>query len=435
MRYSKYNIINKLENSDDYILLNPLYGQADIIQEDLAHQIQNCVLADNSELRSKKYIVSDKEEKNFYQEKYLQYIEQRDSDEIQIFFVPWYACNFKCSYCYQDQYNNPGNPLSTGVVDAFFDYINNVFSERRKYVTLFGGEPLLESSQHRKSIMYFLKQAVKNDLDVAVVTNGYFLEDYLPLLSSARIREIQVTLDGVREVHDERRMLKNGQGSFDKIVKGIDGTLRLNLPVNLRVVVDKENINGLPELARFANIKGWSDNPLFKTQIGRNYELHHCQSNSSRLFDRLGLYRELYALLQRYPELEKFHQPAYTVSKFLFENGELPDPVFDACPGTKTEWAFDYTGGIYSCTATVGKPGEQLGTFYPEVDLKEEKVEEWEDRDVMEIEECRNCNVSLICGGGCGAIAKNGTGRLNAPDCRPVSDLTGLGISYYFNKD
>ena len=72
-------------------------------------------------------------------------------------------------------------------------------------------------------------------------------------------------------------------------------------------------------------------------------------------------------LIRQHPAILQFHKPAYSVSKFLFENGELPDPLFDSCPGCKTEWAFDYTGRIYSCTATVGKPGEELGTFYPEV--------------------------------------------------------------------
>ena len=52
----------------------------------------------------------------------------------------------------------------------------------------------------------------------------------------------------------------------------------------------------------------------------------------------------------------------------------MPSPVFDACPGAKSEWAFDYTGRIYSCTATVGKTEESLGRFFPSVQLDDDAM-------------------------------------------------------------
>lgn len=92
----------------------------------------------------------------------------------------------------------------------------------------------------------------------------------------------------------------------------------------------------------------------------------------------------------------------------------------------------DYTGSIYSCTATVGKPGEKLGTFYPEISLDEEKVKIWQQRDVQHIEECRHCNKQLICGGGCGSIASNTGKNILSPDCRPIESLNSLGVKAYF---
>ncbi|MCH5374686.1 MAG: SPASM domain-containing protein [Planctomycetes bacterium] len=189
------------------------------------------------------------------------------------------------------------------------------------------------------------------------------------------------------------------------------------------------------ERARFAMDKHWTSNPLFKTQLGRNYELHHCQLNSDKLYSRIGLYEDIYQLISVHPEILEFHKPAFSISKFLFDEGNLPEPLFDSCPGTKTEWAFDYTGKIYSCTATVGKEGEELGTFYPELRLNEEIIEEWETRDILSIKECRNCNLSLACGGGCASVAKNQTGKLHSPDCRPIKELLELGIATYFRDE
>ena len=200
------------------------------------------------------------------------------------------------------------------------------------------------------------------------------------------------------------------------------------------MVIDKENIMELVNLSEFAIDKGWTKNPLFKTQIGRNYELHHCQESNNRLFDRLSLYETIYDIAKENPKVLEFYKPAYSISKYLFENGELPEPLFDSCPACKTEWAFDYNGNIYSCTATVGKSDELLGTFYPSKTLKSEIVNLWESRDVLSIEECKNCNVQLACGGGCGSVAKNKTGNICTSDCRPIKGLIELGISQYFNE-
>jgi uncharacterized protein len=242
---------------------------------------------------------------------------------------------------------------------------------------------------------------------------------------------VQVTIDGTRQVHDARRMLRGGKGSFDRIVEGVDALLGKGIPVNLRMIVDKDNVQNLPELARFAIRKGWTGSPLFKTALGRNYELHHCQTNQTRLFSRIEMYQEIYRLVREYPEILEFHRPAFSIANFIFENGELPQPLFDSCSGTKTEWAFDYSGRIYACTATVGNAGDELGTFYPKVEHREELIEEWEDRDVMAMDACRSCSVQLACGGGCAALARNRTGKLHAPDCRPVKGLLELGIGLY----
>jgi uncharacterized protein len=228
--------------------------------------------------------------------------------------------------------------------------------------------------------------------------------------------------------------MKNKGETFDRIVEGIDESLKRGFSINLRMVTDKDNVGNLPEFASFAIERDWTENPLFKTQIGRNYELHHCMTGNKRLFERAELYEKLYELVKLYPHILEFHKPLFSVSKFLFENGELPRPLFDSCPACKSEWAFDYMGKIYSCTATVGKSGEELGTFYPEVTAKGDIISLWQERDVTSIPECGECSSRLLCGGGCGAVAKNRTGSILSTDCRPVKPLLEMGLSLYFNK-
>jgi uncharacterized protein len=438
MRYSKYNIFSRISNSENYFILNLLTGNADILNSSEARKIDQLSKGETPEdqellnqLAGNGYFISEDEESRLYRTKYLDFIDSREKDEIQIFFVTNYSCNFACSYCYQVQYTYQKQELTKEIVDSFFSYILTEFAGRRKYITIFGGEPLLNSPKQKEIISYIVGKSSETGIELSFVTNGYSLDEYSEILSKGKIREIQVTLDGTETVHDKRRFLKGGGGTFSTIVKGIDSCLANKIDVNLRMVVDKDNIENLPELARFSIERGWTQSPYFKTQIGRNYELHHCQSTPDRLFDRISLYEKIYELVKIHPYITEFYKPAYSVAKFLSENGELPDPLFDACPACKTEWAFDYTGQIYSCTATVGKADESLGTFYPSVTRKDDMIESWQERDITTIPECNNCSVQLACGGGCGSVAKNRTGSICSTDCRPVKELLELGFSAY----
>jgi len=441
MKYSKHNIFSRIKDSENYFIVNVLSGNADILNKEDAGKLKLLIEGGNpddraftDELTEKGYLSDESEEEKLYRSKYLDFIDNREDEEIQIFFVTNYSCNFACSYCYQDQYSYTSQALTKEIVDAFFGYVDKEFALRRKYITIFGGEPLLGNPAQKELIAYLVEKSSNAGLPLCFVTNGYNLEEYIPVLQKGLIREVQVTLDGTAKVHDTRRSLKGGGKTFEKIANGIDACLENGININLRMVADKENIDDLPNLARYAIESGWTGSGLFKTQIGRNYELHHCQSAPEKLFDRLSLYEKIYELVKIHPHILEFHKPAWSLSKFLSENGTLPDPLFDSCPACKTEWAFDYTGSIYSCTATVGKSDELLGTFYPHVTRKEELIEKWETRDVTSIPECRNCPVQLACGGGCGSVAKNKSGIVNAPDCRPVKELMELGFSVYLNQ-
>ena len=427
---SKHNIITAIADSDDFFIVNPLHGSADIITAHELEMLHN-QYDEKGNFADRKYLIDEQEEAKAFKMAYLDFLDNRDEDEIQLFFVPNYSCNFACYYCYQEGYSPSESKLTTEVVDAYFDYISREFAGRKKYITIFGGEPLLPGDNQRKAIEYLVEKANEARLDLAFVTNGYTLASYVELFKTAFIREVQVTLDGTKAVHDSRRYLKGRQSTFDRIIEGIDACLENNISINLRMVADKDNLGNLPELARFAIGKGWTKSPLFKTQIGRNYELHVCNSSPDRLYSRAEMYQRIYEMMQEHPEIIEFYKPGFSIAKYIAEHEELPSPLFDSCPACKTEWAFDFSGTIYSCTATVGKKGEELGTFYPVVSKNDDAISQWQDRDITTIEKCKTCDVALVCGGGCASVAKNKNGNTNSPDCRPIKELLSLGAKAY----
>jgi uncharacterized protein len=446
MRLARSAILAPVPGRDEVLLVQPLSGQAALLTAANAGALKaleggGALPADLPEgtLREAGFVVDGAEEEEVLLQGALRaFREEIDRTPVQLLVVPTLSCNLRCTYCYQELFEPAARGLvAPEVIDGFFAYVDRYHGGEpvKPYLTLFGGEPLVATGAHRDRLERYLAGASRRGLQVAVVTNGYDLAGYASVLGQGPVKEVQVTLDGPAAIHDRRRPHGAGGGSFERVVAGVDALVREKVPVNLRVVADRENLSALPELAALAAARGWLDLPesRFKTQVGRNYELFGCASRqpAAALFDRVELWAEYLALAERHPELRRFHRPRFHGIRHLAETGEFPPPNFDACPAAKKEWAFAPDGGVYGCTATVGNPRYLLGRFHPEVARDEAAIALWRGRSVFTIPACQGCALGPVCGGGCGALAAEQGGDPAGPDCRPVRELFGLGARFY----
>lgn len=377
-----------------------------------------------------------KSEQQAIDQAYAAFREEIADSQVQLMLVPTYGCNLACTYCFQHGVDDRPVLISRETVDAFFEYARANFADRARkpFITLFGGEPLVNSPAQRAIIEYIVERCAAEDYELAAVTNGYDFVDYADLLARAKVKEIQFTLDGSRATHDSRRATANRKGTFDRVVAGIDAAISRGMPVNLRSVVDLENIQDLVSLAEFAEEKGWLDLPLsrFKTQIGRNYELFECYAKPQHLMTQVELWGLVAELSRRHPVMGRFHRPDFKGIRYVIETGEMPMATFDTCPAGKTEWVFDLNGEIFGCTASCGREEYKLGTFWPKVNMNTDAVQTWQRRDVTTIEKCHDCAYNVICGGGCGVVAANhNSGEILSSDCRPIRELIEIGVDYY----
>jgi len=109
----------------------------------------------------------------------------------------------------------------------------------------------LRRSRHEAHVRRVLEYASASGWEVEVITNGVHLKDYVPLFGECAVSQIQVTVDGPKEIHDVRRPTVTGDGSFDRITSSVDAALAAGLAVVVRVNADKQNVDSAPELARF----------------------------------------------------------------------------------------------------------------------------------------------------------------------------------------
>ncbi len=446
MRLSQSTIVSPIPGREKLLLVQPLTGQVALLESEQANAVRE--LAPEAELpRSLPLealaeggfaVESADGERRLLAQAWVEYLGELEKTPTQLIVVPNFGCNLKCTYCFQELFDPAAGLIKPENIEALFAYIDRFHGNDspRPYLTLFGGEPLVDTPAHHDRVRRLLDGARQSGMSVAAVTNGYDLESFLPDLAQGPIKEIQVTIDGPQSIHDSRRPHANGQGTFERVVRSIDLLLAAKIPVNLRVVADKDNLPAMPALARVADEKGWLSQPesLFKTQIGRNYELFGCAQRQKReqLYDRIELWSRYVELAEADPVLRRFHKPRMHGMRHLAETGEFPAPNFDSCPAAKKEWAFAADGNIYGCTATVGNPRYRLGRYAPTIERDEKAIEAWAGRSVHTIDQCKSCAVAAVCGGGCGAIAAhNNNGDPRTPDCRPVREIIGLGARFY----
>lgn len=444
---SRNNMIIPLRESSfsEYVILNSLTGSFDLMNEQeyqlyldfqKSGQINPCYSKFYEYLLERGYLFVDRQSEDAkIHSEYIRFQTDLTNSPTQILLIPSYGCNLACTYCYEKDIAGQGKLIDVATVMAFFEYLRRNFSAKKvkPYITLFGGEPLMDRPKQRRMIELILDNCNQEGFEVAVVTNGYTLAVYCQTLSEVKIKEIQVTLDGNRAVHDGRRGTLDGNGSFDRIIKGIDTAIGYRFPINLRTVLDYDNLADLVNLARFCNEKGWLDlgPERFKTQIGRNYELFCCYAKPEQLMSQVELWSEFVKLAVEYPLLKKYHRPDFKGIRYLVDTGVMYQASFDTCPAAKTEWVFDLNGDIYGCTASCGREEFKLGKFYPQISMETDRIKHWQSRNIFLIRECQECRHNLICGGGCGVVAAHRGGEILSPDCRPIQELIELGINYY----
>jgi uncharacterized protein len=449
MFLAKNNIIVELdrENPVEYAILNPVAGNFDLMNEAEYKQYQEIERGKQDRPASDASLADYLLDRGYAFESEAAYEESRikayaefkievKDAQVQLMLIPTYACNLACTYCFQHGIDGRPQMISKETVDSFFDYARVEFADAKvkPFITLFGGEPLINSKAQREIIEHIVDHCVAENYEISAVTNGYDFAEYVDLLSRAKIKEIQFTLDGSETVHDKRRMTANKKGTFDRVIKGMEKAVALGVPINLRSVIDKENVDDLVALAQLMDDRGWLDLPpqLFKTQIGRNYELFECYEKPQHLFTQVELWAYVAKLAEANPVLKKFHRPDFMGIRYLVDTGEMYLPSFDTCPAAKTEWVFDLYGDIYGCTASCGREDYKLGTFWPEVTKNEEAIQTWKNRDVTNIETCKECKYDIVCGGGCGVVAANRhDGEILSPDCRPIQEIYDIGLNFY----
>jgi len=270
--------------------------------------------------------------------------------------VPSFGCNLACTYCYQEPFDPDGAGLiAPEAIDAFFAWSTGTTSAARSFPT----SPLRRRAAprhaaHRDRIERFVDGARARRLQLAVVTNGHDLAAYVPTLAAAPIKEVQVTIDGPRELHDARRPHRGGQGTFDRIVAGIDALVAAGLPSTCGWSPTRRTCLGCPSWRPSPRrVAGSTSRPPASRR--RSAATTSCSAAPAAGPRRPPRPVEVWAryleLCEAHPALRRFTRPLPRHRPPGLGRRAAATQL-RRLPAAKTEWAFSPDGGVYGCTAT-----------------------------------------------------------------------------------
>lgn len=394
MKFSKYNIFLRTRTqsvlynskSDKILLMYPeienlLSNYLDNIDEienihtDLYHTLLNNGMVVEDSLNESDAVIKSWKQHDCAKENFS------------IIINPTLDCNLRCWYCYEEHCDK--SVMGEKVQSSLKKLITNKLKcEELKTLNLsfFGGEPLLSFYEVMEPILAYTKESCKyytKEMTVSITTNGtLFTNDIIHRLSEQcepSLINLQITIDGNRELHNTIRKTKDGLPTFDIIVDNIKKCAEIGFNVHVRFNYTHKNINSLAEISHeFQNIK-------------ENY-LEHISFSFHKVWQELTSPQ----IEQTISELEKMYR-----NKCLKVVNNPISQKYRCYADKMNHIVVNYNGDLYKCTARDFIKAKREGV------LEENGELAWNEnyRKRMSIvygnATCRNCNIFPICGGHC----------------------------------
>ena len=421
LRASSYIIPIKLEEEGKYALIHGYTGAVDIVGEDLMSkllrhpfdkQLFSSELLNN--LLKRGYItLKSKEEECNYVLRIARALHKRDKMFYSEFtWIVTYNCNFRCPYCFEKREAKDSKysiSFTKSMVDQTFDAMKELESLvllQRNVVVLYGGEPLLK--ENKEIVKYIVEQGKRKGYKFHAITNGYDLDNFIDLLGQDLICRLQVTIDGTKDLHNQKRIHYKDSNSFDKIISNIQLILQVKpeIQISVRVNIDGHNLNDFAELKNYFREKGFLDNENFNV-----YSALVADNDNVSDKDRVNVISTKEYIHQQVKKNTvsscNGYLSLYNKIYKAIKNKESIPLKATYCSSQTGGYVFSPLGEIYPCWEVVGRTEYQIGCLQNgSIKWNESELARWRSKDIGN-SSCKHCRYAFFCGGGCQAMKGN----------------------------
>lgn len=406
--FSNYNIVK--HTGDLFWVANTISGAVVQLDERLydifcSNSIDKLSSQELDTLIANRIVVSsDLDEKGLLRAMYSKF---KYSQKIsQIIICPTLECNFACPYCFETRQQGK---MSTEIQNETLLFIEKILEKHPQILSIdwFGGEPLLypQIIEEMSQKIISLCSKYGSEYRFTITTNGYNINSsVLSLFERIRLFEARITLDGDAQTHNKRRILKNGLGTYDVIVKNIISLAEAGIFVKLRVNIDKDNPNGYQHIIdHFSGRKNIFTYPALVVEEDTQSmeQKQKCYSHTEAGY----FYKSTYNEYQFRPAFEK-----------LFSSG-----VCSCVAEQDLSYVIDQNGFLYKCVNDVGHKESSVGHVREGSPLNPSPIAKYMGRDPISEASCENCKFLPVCFGGC-VYEKDKRGTHSCPQIKYIFD-------------
>ena len=429
MKLSRYNFLKQY--GDSVIFFNAMTCALAIVDENFLRAYEEIKLGQFDESKYDPQLISDMKMSGCLisdetdELKLIEFYRNQakyDSSSLGLTVAPTLACNFRCKYCFE---HHDKGFMSKDIQDALIIFAEeHLQTAKNFFVTWYGGEPLLARNIIWDLSERFLELCGKHNVEYSayIVTNASLMTDEdLETFNKYKIAGAQLTIDGPKEIHDRRRISVNGRSTFDTLIQNANKLLNNDFDVVIRVNVDKENIDHVPELLRILRerIERYDKIKIDFGQVTAFTEV--CRSIESSCYDS-----EQYADVML-PLYDKVIALGFAMNKM----NVYPSVRFNyCCADYINSFVIDMDGCIYKCWNHVGIPEARCGRVNELSTEPSSNFLKWIQNDPLSNRKCRDCKMLPICMGGCPDLTR----KSNHPACDTIKFNLDKVVNFYYEK-
>ena len=336
-------------------------------------------------------------------------------------------CNLHCTYCAAGGDGTFGDPVKRISVEKTLPQLGFLLGKLEAgdtfTITYLGGEPLLYPEGIQLIAEFLETEAKAKNLEIKhrIVTNGTLLNNKNVSMLARMKAHIVVSIDGVKEINDVLRPMKNGKSSTDEIEQGLarlQSVRDMIGSLTLSGVFGKSNMDMLGSYKFFKSF-----NP---DSIELNFDHDEMDLQISEQFAKI--YEQVLAFAFESGGEEELRKIARVNQ--IFTNLDQQTRVMNYCGAGKTFVMIDSKNNIFPCVWSPNKPAEALGTG---TYISETKRAQFQNP-LVEKQGCNTCWAKYLCGGGCAYVHEKASGSKAIPAdvfCYQSRYLISLAISYY----
>lgn len=174
-------------------------------------------------------------------------------------------CNLACSYCFflDKELLYPGSKfrMSDEVLESYIRQLIKAHLSPQVTVAWQGGEPTLMGIDFYRRAIELQEKYRKPGMtfENTMQTNGTLLDDEWCRFFKENGFLIGISIDGPRELHDAYRVDKKGEGTFDRVMKGLHLLQKHGVEYNVLTTVNRVNADYPLEVYRFLRDEAGTD--------------------------------------------------------------------------------------------------------------------------------------------------------------------------------